>query len=112
MTASERIKEAREATDTTFGSVARVGASTVITAHNAQLAGWASNPYASWPCSALRHYDRVTVTFDGGDLVELAVIENGLDVEAMELAADELNAWSSECLIRAGYPNHPAIRKG
>ena len=99
-------------TETTYGRVQRDtahGATTVSGTHE-QLAGWAHNPYASWPCSALRHYDRVVATFIDGDLVELAVTQDGADVEALELGGDELTAWASECLIRAGYPNHPAVR--
>jgi hypothetical protein len=68
-----------------------------------QLRAWARNPYASWPCSELAQLDHFAAAFDlTGDLVDLT--------PDVDVPADELNAWASECLVRAGYPNHPAIR--
>lgn len=91
-------------TVTTFGTVERDGTSTTIHATGDVLADWANRSDARWPCSVLATLDAVRVTFDStGDLVDLEGDSDGLK-------ADELGAWTSECLVRAGYPNHPAIR--
>src|SRR3954464_11656857 len=94
-------------TSTTFGTVARTDSSTVVSASGDQLRDWARRGDCSWPCSTLATLDGVAVTFDSrGDLV---AIEGD---ERADLACDELDAWSSEVLVRAGFPNHPAIRGG
>ena len=94
-----------EVTHTTFGTVSRDENETRVSGTQKDFCGWANQPNNSWPCSALKMLDTLTATFDsGGDLVGL---RGG---ESSELMADELNAWTSEVLIRAGYPNHPAIR--
>lgn len=92
-------------TSTTFGTVARTDSSTVVSATGDQLRDWARRGDCSWPCSTLATLDGVAVTFDSrGDLV---AIEGD---ERADLACDELDAWSAEVLVRAGFPNHPAIR--
>ena len=92
-------------TPTTFGTVSRNDHRTCIYGAGIfgpvnQLAHWAG--YNGWPCSNLARLDDIAVVFDeAGDLVECT---------DDDVPADELNAWASECLVRAGYPNHPAIR--
>jgi hypothetical protein len=101
-------------TKTTFGTVTRFpnGTTAIYGAGQFgpenQLHAWANQSGASWPCSVLAGLDDIAVSFDAaGDLLEIS----GDDRDGIaELPADELNAWASECLIRAGYPNHPAIR--
>lgn len=92
-------------TQTTFGEVVRDETETTVYATGETLSAWARNPYSAWPCSVLATTDETFVVFDScGDLVD--VEHPGAD----DIPADELNAWASECLVRAGYPNHPAIR--
>lgn len=92
-------------TETTFGTVRRNLSETTISADGDTLRDWARRGDCRWPCSDLAKLDRIEVTFDSrGDLVDIIGDEN------VELSADELNAWSSETLIRAGWLNHPAIR--
>jgi hypothetical protein len=96
-----------EVTETTFGTVTRNGTETLVSASGATLRDWARRGDCSWPCSVLAQQESVTAVFDSrGDLVGLDGDEGSLT----DLPADELNAWTSETLIRAGYPNHPAIR--
>lgn len=108
MTTSERIRAARdEVTPTTFGTVTRNASRTTVSADGATLRDWARRGDCSWPCSVLARQASVEAVFDArGDLVEL----NADDGCLSDLPADELNAWTSEVLVRAGYPNHPAIR--
>lgn len=92
-------------TTTTFGTVTRTDSETTVSAKGETLRDWANRGDCRWPCSELAKLEGVTATFDSrGDLVDLEGDERA------DLACDELDAWSSECLIRAGYPNHPAIR--
>jgi hypothetical protein len=94
-----------EVTQTTFGTVTRDAGRTTVYADGETLRLWARRGDCSWPCSQLARLDEVTVIFDSrGDLVDIQ------GDERVDLACDELDAWSSECLVRAGYPNHPAIR--
>lgn len=97
-------------TATSFGIVDRDERGTSIYGTNLSesrirtLADWAR--YVVWPCSQLARIDDIAVRFDlRGDLVDLSVTPDDADP-----LADELNAWTSECLVRAGYPSHPAIR--
>jgi hypothetical protein len=95
-------------TSTTFGTVTRESGYTTVSADGDTLRDWAHRGDNSWPCSALATLDACEATFcEVGDLIELRCTENDEDVD---LSSDELNAWTSECLVRAGYPNHPAIR--
>jgi hypothetical protein len=101
-------------TRTTFGTVTRfedgrtaIYGAGIIGPVN-QLEAWARQPGASWPCSELARLVDIAVSFDAaGDLVD---ISGAADDMPCPVGADKLNAWTSECLTRAGYPNHPAIR--
>lgn len=94
-----------DTTHTTFGTVTRQLDGTLISADGETLRDWANRGDCRWPCSTLATLDGVEVVFDScGDLVDIRGDERA------DLACDELDAWSSEVLIRAGYPNHPAIR--
>lgn len=97
------MSDTHKATFTTFGTVCRFrSGSTLVTGQSYQLRDWARR---GWPYSELASLESsfLSVTFDAaGDLVDISA-DN-------DLPSDELNAWTSECLIRAGYPNHPAIR--
>lgn len=94
-------------TRTTFGTVTRQASRTTIAADGATLYDWAHRGDCRWPCSVLARLDKIEVAFDSrGDLVNIDADED----DSADLSSDELNAWSSEVLIRAGYPNHPAIR--
>lgn len=67
---------------------------------------WAHRAGAWWPCSVLSGH-RFRAEFEpNGDLVGLTV--DGRDAP-QGLASDELDAITSD-LIRAKYPDHPAIR--
>ncbi len=101
-------------TRTTFGTVTRRADGTTaiygtgIFGPVNQLEAWARQPGNGWPCSELARLVDIAVKFDArGDLV---AISGAPDEMPAPVSADELNAWSSECLERAGYPNHPAIR--
>ncbi len=100
-------------TKTSFGIVTRDETGTTV--YGSNLTGGGNNPHTlrewstivGWPLSGLARVDDLAVRFDNkGDLVDY----NVSNPEAAPIYADELNAWTSECLIRAGYPNHPAIR--
>jgi len=94
-------------TRTTFGTVTRKAGQTTITADGDTLRDWACRGDNSWPCSVLARLETITAAFDSsGDLVGLV----GDDDDLAALSSDELNAWTSDVLIRAGYPSHPAIR--
>jgi hypothetical protein len=94
-----------EATRTTFGTVSRDAHGTRVSGTGTELRDWANRGGCRWPLSILAQLDAVTATFDTrGDLVDLTGDDD------VDLTGDELGAWTSECLIRAGYPNHPAIR--
>ena len=95
-----------ETTKTTFGTVERDEYGTTLRASGDVLADWAHRGDCRWPCSELANLEWIQVEFDmRGDLVDIAS-----NLRDCELSADELNAWTSETLQRAGYPNHPAIR--
>lgn len=92
-------------THTTFGTVRHNAGGTSISATGDELRDWAHRGDCRWPCSTLATLDGVEVQFDSrGDLVDISGDEHA------DLACDELDAWSSEVLARAGYPHHPAIR--
>jgi len=87
-------------TRTTFGTVHRGDNRTVVSADGETLYDWAHRGDCRWPCSTLARLDRITVGFDSsGDLVDIE------HPGAADIPADELNAWTSEVLVRAGYPN-------
>lgn len=100
-------------TKTTFGVVERdENGATHIYGSNLigkdKVSGFGSlvhwSTYVGWPCSELARVADIAVAFDAkGDLVDIST-------DSDDIPADELNAWTSECLVRAGYPNHPAIR--
>ena len=93
-----------QTTQTTFGTVRRDEHQTIVSADQGLLSDWANRGDCRWPCSELKWLESITVTFDAkGDLVDI-------EGDSEDLLNDELSAWTSECLIRAGYPNHPAIR--
>ncbi len=94
-------------TETTFGTVTRAPGRTTITADGDTLRDWARRGDFSWPCSQLARLDGVTVVFDSVGRPNRPL---GKRRSAPTSACDELDAWSSEVLVRAGYPNHPAIR--
>lgn len=92
-------------TTTTFGTVTIEPGRTTISADGRTLRDWARRGDNRWPCSHLATLDEVTVIYDSrGDLVDISGDERA------DLSCDELDAWASEVLQRAGYPNHPAIR--
>lgn len=94
-----------DVTQTTFGTVTRNAGNTTVAADALTLFDWSTRGDNRWPCSTLGALTRLEVTFDSvGELVGV-VCEEGA-----EISFAELDAWASECLIRAGYPNHPAIR--
>ena len=96
--------------ETPFGVVSSEGNETSVYATGLHLYDWATRPGAVWPCSALRHYDEIEVSFVDGDLVEIRVSVGGRDDAADDLLSDELNAWSSDVLRAAGLADHLAIR--
>jgi hypothetical protein len=70
-----------------------------------QLQAWATRPGSSWPCSVLAQCASVTASFDSwGDLVDLN------EIPAVEIPANELNAWISDALRAAGVYDHPAVK--
>lgn len=93
-------------TTTTYGTVTRDERGTEVRGTADELSAWARNPYAAWPCSTLARLPHgIVASFDlRGDLVDLS------GVDGYDVPADELGAWSSEVLTRAGYFGHPAIR--
>lgn len=73
-----------------------------IRAGHDELHAWAKRPGSRWPCSQLVTLDRIAVVFDRNGLVALET-----KPEHEDLAADELNAWSSDVLRVVIPADHP-----
>ena len=68
---------------------------------------WAHKLGDSWPCSQLSGR-RVFAEFDArGDLVDMAIDGSS----AVDCAADEFSAITSDFLLDEYGPDHPAIRR-
>jgi hypothetical protein len=84
-------------TETTFGTVIRNGGQTIISADGAKLRDWARRGDWQGKPSVLADLDNGEVVFD----------KSGQPININEttrlVPADELDAWISECLQRAGY---------
>jgi hypothetical protein len=90
------------AVTTEFGAATVSPEKVEIRAGHDELHAWANRPGCRWPCSELATLERIAVAFDRSGLLALDT-----KPELHDLAADELNAWSSD-VLRALIPtDHP-----
>lgn len=87
---------------TDYGVVAAGSHAVEISADGHELHAWAGRHGARWPCSQLARLDRIVVAFDRDGLVSMETTP-----EVNNLAADELNAWSSDVLRELIPADHP-----
>jgi hypothetical protein len=88
---------------TTEYGVAAVGSVAVeIRAGHHELHAWATRHGSRWPCSQLARLERIAVAFDRHGLVSMETAP-----EVNDLAANELNAWSSDVLRVVIPTDHP-----
>jgi len=90
------------AATTEFGAATVTFGAVEIRAGHHELHAWANRPGSRWPCSQLATLERIAVAFDRNGLVTLET-----KPELPDLAADELNAWSSEVLRVVIPTDHP-----
>ena len=75
-----------------YGHILAAGNSVYVSGTGDQLQEWATRPGNAWPCSQLARLDRLNVTLDAdtGDLI---------DLDALDIPADEFNAWLDDVLL-------------
>jgi hypothetical protein len=92
---------------TKFGTVTINDGSVVVTATQDQLYAWSHRPGAAWPLSTLDDCDEVAAWFTDTGLVDLLTVVDGKQDE-VDIAGDELNAWTSDVLRDVLPKTHPA----
>ena len=70
---------------------------------------WANRPGKRWPCSTLAGKRVYALFAANGDLLDF-VVNLGRDQD--DIDGNELTAITSDAIVRAGLPDHPAVRNG
>jgi len=92
---------------TDYGVVTITEYGVCVTATQDLLYAWSHRPGAAWPCSTLDDCDEVAAWFDSNGLCDLLTVVGGKQDE-VDIAGDELSAWTSDVLRDVLPREHPA----